>query len=613
MNNSLLDGLNEAQRVAVTSSASVILCLAGAGTGKTKTLTQRIARLFQDGVSPENMLALTFTRLAGMEMKERLIKLIGDPGRKVFMNTFHAFAVSVLHDHGGLIGIEPNFTIYDQEDRETILQQIITDFGEQTTLKKVLQRFECSEDEEIAETYAKFQEECRVLKEYGYRLWQNNAVDLDRLIGWVNKLWTDCPAILEGYQKRYEYVFVDEFQDTNNEQMRMLELLHPENIFFVGDDYQAIYGWRGAKVEFIIDLPTYRPDCQVIKLEENYRSSQQIVTAANNVIAHNLHQTQKTLHAQRIGYNVGVFDYPGGLNENYGILSLINQSIALGVKPNDIAVLARTNAQIEEVKNFLDSQNVSTQVVSSSDDVFKKSDIKSLMAWLDVICNREDSINLKRALAFPKQYVTPMQLSQLELIALERVISLFGALKEPESPALEFISDLNDILASIPEMDTASEWFRVLLDVLNIRGFYHENNTTNRLITLDLVESKIRRWEDSKREAGEDYRLRSFLKWLRYRDIQEKLIQKRQDSVNLMTVHASKGLEFNTVIIAGMNQGVFPSKKTHDLEEERRLFYVALTRAKQYLFITRAENVADWGGKMKKTDPSQFIQEMGVE
>jgi DNA helicase-2/ATP-dependent DNA helicase PcrA len=611
--NNLLDDLNDAQRAAVVSTAPVILCLAGAGTGKTKTLTHRIARLYQDeGVYPENILALTFTRLAGMEMKDRIIKLIGEDGRKVFCNTFHAFAVSVLRDYGHLIGIEPNFSIYDQEDRETILQEIVKGFGEQTTLKKVLQRFECSEDEEIAETYAKFTEECRVLKEYGYRLRQNNAVDLDRLIDLVNKLWADHPEVLEHYRRFYPYVFVDEFQDTNNEQMRMLELLHPDNIFFVGDDYQAIYGWRGAKVEFIIDLPTYRPDCEVIKLEENYRSTRQIVEAANNVIAHNTRQTKKTLIGQKDGLEVEVFNYPLTLNENYGILSLINMVHSIGVDFIDIAVLARTNAQIDEIKNFLDSQNVSSQVISGSDDVFKKPDIKSLIAWLDVLCNKNDSVHLKRALMFPKPYVTPMELQKLELDALENDVSLFTMLRHPDGPGMEFFCDLSHLFEYTADASVPSEYFLTLIEVLDIKKHYRDNGLGNRLITIDLAESQIRHWEDSMIRAGEDYTLRAFLKWLRFRDIQEKLLRKRQDSVNLMTIHAAKGLEFNTVIVAGMNQGVFPSKRTSDLEEERRLFYVAITRAKEHLFITRAENVADWGGKMKKTEPSQFIEEMGI-
>jgi DNA helicase-2/ATP-dependent DNA helicase PcrA len=611
----LLEGLNDDQRAAVTSTAPVILCLAGAGTGKTKTLTHRIARLYQDGVQPENILALTFTRLAGMEMKDRLIRLIGEPGRKVFMNTFHAFAVSVLRDYGHLIGIEPNFSIYDQEDRESILEQIIRDFGERTKLKKVLERFECSEDIDVAETYTCFPEECKVLKEYGYRLRQNNAVDLDRLIDLVNKLWTDNLDVLENFQYKYRFVFVDEFQDTNNEQMRLLELLHPENIFFVGDDYQAIYGWRGAKVEFLIDLPKYRPDCEIIKLEENYRSTRPIVTAANNVIAHNTRQTKKELRAQRDGRKVEIFDYPDPTAEAGCIAGLVKQIKIIGNIPLcAVAVLARTNAQIDLVKSIFDMNGLAAQVVSNSDDVFKRPDIRALMSWLYVVSNTQDDVNLKKALMFPKQYVTPMELDRIVLAALDDGLSLFETVSMYRSydGAKEFLEKFIEIDFVPKKQATPSYYFGRLIEVLEIEEHYFSAGNTNRWDDVNWVIYEMEKWEITRQNAGESYDLQSFLKWLRYRDIQEKLVTINQNAVKLMTVHAAKGLEFHTVIVAGLNEGKFPSKKTTDMEEERRLFYVAVTRAKENLFVTCPRAVLDWNGKLKSAEPSRFIQEMGV-
>jgi DNA helicase-2/ATP-dependent DNA helicase PcrA len=362
-------------------------------------------------------------------------------------------------------------------------------------------------------------------------------------------------------------------------------------------------------LEFVAE---FQPTDPATDLDRTNDVAKAIVAAANNVIAHNLRQTQKTLRAQKDGYEIKFYIDSNSNEEADTIADLVEgMRIGHGVNYNDIAVLARTNAQIDFIKTFLDSRGISSQVISGSDDVFKKPDIKSLIAWLDVLCNREDSVNLKRALMFPKPYVTPMELQKLELDAMEADVSLLTMLKHPDSPGMEFCIDLNRLFDYTADASTPSEYFRTLLDVLDIRDYYRNNGLENRLITIDLAEAQIRHWEDSMIRAGEDYSLKTFLKWLRFRDIQEKLLRKRQDSINLMTIHASKGLEFNTVIIAGMNQGVFPSKKTQNLEEERRLFYVAITRAKEHLFITRAENVADWGGKMKKAEPSQFIGEMG--
>lgn len=607
----LLDGLNDAQRAAVTSTAPVILCLAGAGTGKTKTLTHRIARLYQNGVQLENILALTFTRLAGMEMKERLIKLIGEPGRKIFMNTFHAFAVSVLRDYGHLIGIEPNFSIYDQADREEILEQIIRDFGERTKLKAVLEQFETI-DSDAAIAYRDHPEEYKVLIEYGYRLRQNNAVDLDRLIPAVNQLWTDNLDVLENYQYKYRYVFVDEFQDTNQEQMQMLKLLDPDNIFYVGDDFQAIYGWRGAKVEYILNLAD--DGAEVFRLEENYRSTRPIIAAANNVIAKNVHQTKKDLRAQRDGRKIDFFDYPDPAAEAACIAGPIINHIKFAeeIPLNEIAILTRTNAQLEVIMEILNSNGVLARVVSSSTDVFKRPDIKDLMAWLFVISNTKDDVNLKKALTFPQQYVTPMELDRIVLAALDDGTSLYDAVSMYPScdGAKEFILLIQSLVKD--DTTTPTIYFLALVEALRIQDFYREQGVLNRWNDIDRVIGEMQHWEKSRREMGEDTSLKSFLKWLRYRDIQEKLVNKNQNAVNLMTVHAAKGLEFHTVIVAGMTEGCFPSKKTTDIEEERRLFYVAVTRAKKQLFITWPNQTYDWSGKLKPAEPSRFIQEMGV-
>lgn len=611
----LLDGLNEAQRRAVTSTAPVILNLAGAGSGKTTVLTRRIAYLHQEHrIGTSNMLALTFTRLAGKEMKERVMKLIGEEqGKKLFVNTFHAFAVMVLRDWGFKLGIEKNFTIYDQEDRETVLKQIIEDFGNRTTLAKVKDRFGKCKD--VNEEKLNHPEECRVLVEYGYRLKQNNAVDLDRLIDLVNRLWNLHPDVLAYYKRVYTHVFIDEFQDTNYEQMTMIELLHPENIFFVGDDFQSIYGWRGARVEFIIELPQYRPDCEVIKLEDNYRSTHSIVKAANTLIVHNLNQTKKTLRAHKDGKEIEVFTAGSEPEEAGEVIIRVKALQASGTPLNQIAILARTNGQIDQIKAFMDEMNLSAIRVSSNDDPLKKRDIHLLLCWINYICNRKDSITLKKIINFPRRFISPIQLKEFEIEALGKDITLDEVLNIRTDNAIQtnYFDVISRVENGIFEAQTSapSEYFKILVNVLGMKQFYESQGLKNRVNDMVRAYGYIWKWEQSKKALGEDSSVYAFLKWLRYRDIQEKLIlETQEEAVKLMTVHASKGLEFNSVFIIGMNQDVFPSKKTIDIEEERRLFYVAITRAKERLFISRPTSVTDWGGNQTGTKPSQFIEEM---
>jgi DNA helicase-2/ATP-dependent DNA helicase PcrA len=611
----LLNGLNEAQRRAVTSTAPVILCLAGAGSGKTRTLTHRIAYLHQEHrVGTSNMLALTFTRLAGKEMKERIMNLIGeDQGKKLFVNTFHAFAVSVLRDWGFKLGIEKNFTIYDQEDRDSIMKQIISDFGEKTTLNKVYQLLErIKGGDDVSATT----EEGRVIREYGYRLKQNNAVDLDTLVPLVNALWTKDPGILQHYQQTYSHVFVDEFQDTSDDQAKFLRLLNPKNLFVVGDDFQAIYGWRQARVEYILNFHETYPNSEIIKLEDNYRSTREIVETANRLIAHNQKQTNKTLRAHKDGSAIEIFETQDETEEAGEVIARVKALQVSGTPLKEIAILARTNNQIDMLKEIMDEMDIPAIRVSGKDDPFKKRDIYLLLCWINHICNRQDSFTLKKIINFPRQFVSPIQLKEFEIKAMEKDITL--------DEALNLSSDINiqkhffDVIKTVENRvmgegaSDMSQYFKILVEVLDMKHFYDDQGLTNRVKDMERAYQYMWRWEQSKKELGEDSSVYAFLKWLRYRDIQEKFILETQDAVKLMTVHASKGLEFNTVFVIGMNQGVFPSKKTQDIEEERRLFYVAITRAKERLFISRPKEITGFNGLPFNPEPSQFIEEMSL-
>lgn len=609
--------LNDSQREAVTSTAPAILCLAGAGTGKTRTLAYRVAYLHHEHrVGTTNMLCMTFTRLAGKELKERIIPLVGEKeAKKLFCNTFHAFAVMVLRQHGALVGLDKNFSIYDEDDRKAIIEEITGTLGGKTSYNKAMSIR--AEHKDIALIKIKSPEEYRVLREYSYVLKRNNAVDLDDLISTVNHLWREHKEVLSQYQKEYTHVFIDEFQDTNDEQMEMLALLSPQNLFVVGDDMQAIYGWRQAKVEYILSFHERFPQSQVIKLQDNYRSSGEIVSVANRLITHNKNQSEKSLVAHNHGPAPTFRAFPDETDEAIYVASEIQRLIATGHTAKQIAVLARTNSQVRRIKNVLDTNAVPAQVINNADDVFKRQDIRAIFAWLEILQNNRAAIALKKAVAFPKEYMTKHRVNALEADALANDRTLFDSIvavsKLPPTAghAQAFVADYNRVRDAIQKQAawTPSACFKILVDALQVGTHYGSQGLHNRIKEAEEAYAACIRWERSKDIVGEDKSITSFLHWLRYRDIQEKLIEDK-DAVKLMTVHASKGLEFSVVFVIGVSQGVFPSQKTQDIEEERRLFYVALTRAANMLIVTWPEEISPvWGGNPKKAEASQFIAE----
>jgi DNA helicase-2/ATP-dependent DNA helicase PcrA len=601
----LFTGLNDSQRQAVTSTAPVILCLAGAGSGKTTVLTKRIANLnLNHRIGVSSIATLTFTRLAAKEMKERLGKLIGaDQAKEIFANTLHAFAVKILREWGGRIGVEHNFTIYDQEDRESIINQIITAHCIRTTYAKVIKFME----NRTVGDEASCPEENKALQEYYFKLQQNNALDLDQLVNKVNYLFLKNPDVLEYYRRLYTHLFVDEFQDTSDDQMRMIQSLNPQNLFVVGDDFQAIYSWRNARVEYILTFPDRFPGCEVIKLEDNYRSTTQIVESANRLIAHNIHQTKKTLIAHKTGEEVFTQECQDECGE---IVKVINSLKTSGYKLFDMAILARTNNLVDRFKEYLEVTGVPAIRVSGKDDPLRKRDVVQLISWLFIYHNEYDSFNLKKAIRFPKSYFTDLELHELELIALRDDIPLLKAIQR--KPDSEFMNLLNlfVIKAEAYCLKLPSEYFKALIQVLDMKSFYSDKSLENRKADAEKAYHYIQQWELSKQEMGEDCSLPVFLKWFQHRDIQEKIMLENSDAVKIMTVHAAKGLEFPVVFVVGLNQDVFPSRKSEDLEEERRLFYVAVTRAKERLYLSWAKNVTGWNGELKPGKPSGFIGEI---
>ncbi|TCL40027.1 DNA helicase-2/ATP-dependent DNA helicase PcrA [Anaerospora hongkongensis] len=594
----LLNGLNEQQERAVITTAPVILCIAGAGSGKTTVLTKRVANLvLNHGIKTSNILCLTFTRLAGLEMKERVIKLIGeDAAKELFSNTFDAFAVSVLKEHGHLLGIEENFSIYDQEDRNELFKKIIADLGNRTTLSKVVERHKKCGD--VREERRAYPEECRVLEEYGYRCKQNNAVDLNRLVDLVIRLWELHPTILAHYQNQYSHVFVDEFQDTDKEQAYMVDLLRARNLFIVGDADQSIYEWRGAKVDFIVNFEKNNPGCEVIKLEDNYRSTEQIVDVANRLIRFNVKRVDKKLIAHKFGCAVSLDRYEDAYKENAAVADSI-AAMSQDMPYKEIAVLARTNAKLDSIKWELERRGLPCLRVGGQEDPYKAPMVKRIIDWMYFMQNNADDMAFKRV--FKNFAINSIKMAEIELYALNMEVSLCQASLKFSVGQVFFES------ASLPINEAISK--------VEDSPLAHVNAIRNVIVgsqsEVDRAIPVIERWQASKQRVNEDYSVKAFLKHLRFRDIQEKLTEKK-DAINLMTIHGSKGLEFDTVYLVGMNQGVFPSKRG-EIEEERRLAYVAATRAKNRLHLTYADAVSDWSGNMVNASPSQFLDEFGLD
>jgi DNA helicase-2/ATP-dependent DNA helicase PcrA len=562
-----------------------ILTLAGAGTGKTQVLTHRIARLWEQGTDPANMLALTFTRAAGAEMKERVIGLIGDDGKRLFCNTFHAFAVEVIRDNAEALGYDANFSIYGRAEQDELLKEVMADLKYKGSAKAVY----AARAGDYAHLNAVERKAAgRVVSEYIYRLKQNNALDFDELISqlqWVLFDQKNDPA--PRYRELYRHVFLDEFQDTDPEQWRAMRHLNPDNLFVVGDDFQSIYGFRGSDVGIILGLAK-SPEWHTVKLEQNYRSTKPIIAAANALIRHNA-QTEKILTTDKDGAEI---EYREASDDEAEIIDIIerleaNQTLE---RHKTTAILARTNRQIDKAKAILTARGVRCETTSGAENPLAHPGTKRLIAWVDAMENPENEPALSKiaTAALPKS-------AMLEVWKAQYAGSL---------PLADAIRATEQGEAFMKDFDEAGEAFKSKDLPMGLMS----------LITRFKIEPHrdaihmITNWARRQAELGESATAKDMLAWARLCNILEKPAEEHTpDRVYLMTVHGSKGLEFDEVFIIGAAAGTFPGGG--DIEEERRLFYVAMTRAREYLNICRPLTISGWNGKLAPTERSRFIGE----
>ena len=615
-----LSELNEEQREAVTFLNGPLLVLAGAGSGKTRVLTHRIAYLIEKGVSPYHVLAITFTNKAASEMKERVIKLIGGQASGMQISTFHSFGLRLIRENAKYLNLENNFAIYDTEDSLTVIKKILKTLNIDTskfTPKSFRNKISSLKNDLISyreyESYAKTDFDkmlIKVYQKYEEELLNNNAVDFDDLLILPIKLFRENEDILVKYQERFKYILIDEYQDTNEAQYVLTKLLASryQNICVVGDSDQAIYGFRGANFKNILNFEKDYKLCKTIILNKNYRSTKNILDAANSVIQNNHERHPKDLVSIKdSGEKITYYRARNGLDEVSFITNTINDLKDKGISLDEMVILYRTNAQSRSFEDEFLKKNIPYRLIGSI-NFYQRKEIKDLMAYLKVINNPRDTISLLRSINTPKRGIGSKTIEDLVAKSTEENISMLDAIESGKALIYKNI---------IKEIQEESEHLSLteLVDlVLNKSGLKeelineHSIEAETRLENLEEFKSITKAFEDK-------YGLISLPDFLYEVSLisDNTEISDSKNRVTLMTIHAVKGLEFNYVFLTGLEEGLFPHSNClyseSEIEEERRLCYVAITRAREKLYITNARTRVLYG--MDQINPvSRFISEI---
>lgn len=616
-----LEGLNEEQLDAVKTTDGPLLVLAGAGSGKTKVLTTRIAYLIESGVEPYNILAITFTNKAAKEMKERVFKLVGEV-KDIQISTFHSFGLYIIKRHYNLLGYERNFTILDGDDSLVLVKNIVKEMGLNTddyNPKAIRNKISGAKNELVyPEEYEKYAgtdfEEivCKVYKKYEERLKNNNSVDFDDLLILPIKLFSVYKDILKMYQERFKYILVDEYQDTNRVQYILVNMLAAryKNICVVGDNDQAIYSWRGSDYRNILNFEKDYPDLKSVMLEENYRSTGNILKAANEVIKNNKIRKDKNLWTKHEeGSKIRYHRANDEKDEASYVVKEIKNLLYDGVRREDIAVLYRTNAQSRNIEEAMLRENIPYKVIGSF-YFYNRKEIKDLISYLKLIYNKNDDISLVRIINVPKRGIGDKTISNLSDKSFKLNKCIYDVIETGKEQ--EFKKIIEELKENSKDA-TLTELVDLILDKTGIRKELESEKTVDaeiRLSNLEEFKSITRTYE----ENSDSPTLEEFLEEISLvADMNEH--KNETNVVTLMTVHAAKGLEFDYVFVIGMEEGLFPhlnSMETEDLEEERRLCYVAITRAKKKLWLINAKSRMIYG-KHDNYFPSRFISEIPDE
>jgi len=633
---SIYDSLNDKQREAVFLVEGPLLILAGAGSGKTRVLTHRIAYLIEEkGINPWNILAITFTNKAAGEMRERVDNQVGFGSESIWVSTFHSTCVRILRRYIDRLGFDTNFTIYDSDDQKTLMKDVCKRLNIDTKIykeKALLGAISSAKDELISpdsyiiKNMGDFNKKRigEVYKEYQAQLIKNNALDFDDLIVKTVELFQSCPDVLDSYQERFKYIMVDEYQDTNTAQFKLISLLAGkyQNLCVVGDDDQSIYKFRGANIGNILNFEKVFPNARTIKLEQNYRSTQNILNAANNVIKNNQGRKSKTLWTDNgEGKLIDLEQFMNAYEE----AEYVAGDIASGVRNGDFeykdcAILYRTNAQSRIFEEKFLLANIPYKIVGGI-NFYARKEIKDLLAYLKTVDNAKDDIAVRRIINVPKRGIGATTLGRVQDYAASRDINFYEALKDAgQIPSLgRSAAKVKPFVSFIQTLRSQMEYFTVkeLLDeILEKTGYITEleaegtDEAQARIENIDEFITKVVTYE----EEEEAPTLSGFLEEVALVADMDSL-EEDSNRVVLMTLHSAKGLEFPNVYLAGMEDGVFPSYMTimsddpTEIEEERRLCYVGITRAMRHLTLTSAKQRMI-RGETQYNNISRFVNEI---
>lgn len=605
-----LRDLNQTQQEAVKAVDGPVMIIAGAGSGKTRVLTYRVAYLLAAGVPPYSILALTFTNKAANEMKVRIRSLVGDVADQLWVGTFHSLFARVLRKECSLLQFTRSFSIYDSDDSLSVVKRVMEKLNISTQLvhpQSARTRISIAKNQYISP--AQMERDARdrfdelyatIYKEYEKHLFENNAMDFDDLLVKPIALFQRYPDVLEKYQHRFRYILVDEFQDTNPAQYRMIQLLgaRHRNIAVVGDDAQSIYSFRGADIRNILNFEKDYTDCRVFRLEQNYRSTKTIIAVADRLIRYNVHRLQKDLWtANEQGDPVTVLRCTDEQDEGLQIVRTIQKEVhARKLDLKDFVVLYRTNAQSRAIEDAFRRNGIPYEIVGGI-RFYERKEIKDILAYFRVLANKHDEESLLRIINYPPRGIGETTLEHIQRYAEGYSLHVFDALERIDQVpdvterAKQSIKMFLDFLKKYQELRSVmslSEWARVLVDELGVLRIFKEEQTLearNRWENVQELLSAISEYSHDHPEKT----LEDFLEEVSLvSDID--MWEGKKNAVTLMTLHASKGLEFPVVFIAGLEEGLLPfytsTIDAHDIEEERRLFYVGITRAEQKLYLT---------------------------
>ena len=638
---SIYDKLNEQQKEGVFTTEGAVLILAGAGSGKTGVLTHRIAHLIDDlGVNSYNILAITFTNKAAKEMKERVDRLVGMGADSAWIMTFHAACVRILRRYICRIGYDNNFTIYDTDDQKSVIKDILKrknldpkQYKDRTILSVISNAKDnlISPDDMYQSSGGNYNtmKTAEIYREYQEQLKKNNAVDFDDIIGLTVKLFNEDKEVLRYYQERFRYIMVDEYQDTNRAQFNLIRLLAGGhgNLCVVGDDDQSIYKFRGADINNILDFEKYFNDAKIIKLEQNYRSTQKILDVANEVIKNNAGRKDKRLWTSvKDGTKVIFNVYENGYEEARGIAEDIAHRHLHDRKDySDFAILYRTNAQSRSLEEKLIEKNIPYRIYGGI-NFYARREIKDILAYLKTIDNARDDLAVKRILNVPKRGIGAASVAKVDDYAYENDITFYVALRQAkEVPGLQrAVSKVEGFVTQIEILKSKSQYIgvgKLIEEIIETVGYSDyidtesesDEQATERRQNIDELISKAVQYEETVDEPS----LSGFLEEVALvADIDN--LDENNDMVSLMTIHSAKGLEFPIVYLAGMEDGLFPSYMSistgdeSDIEEERRLCYVGITRAKETLIMSAAR-MRTVRGETQMNRTSRFVREIPKE